>query len=220
MKFFLKTKIFDLSTILSTELDYPSVQLSPSSSPDLVHRYPNKCSIVVLSDLKHVKMVNILARQLNQIQTLVIFIDSQDAIQPKDWGYRQEVWVKYIPGRTYVSFTCPCDVHVHRGVFRSLGHVNDLCSMKNKMITVAYNMLPPFFAMNNGIINPTTLESAFLMTFLEKYNLTPSFIFAKQVWGIQDETSRKWNGVMGLVMSVFLHLYTTDFFRLAMTLLI
>ena len=211
---------YDLRTSLSTELDYPSVQLSPSSSPDLVHRYPNKCSIVLLSDLKHVKMVNILARQLNQIPTLVIFLDSQDAIKPKDWGYRHEVWVKYIPGRTYVSFTCPCDVHVHRGVFRSLGHVNDLCSMKNKMITVAYNMLPPFFAMNNGIINPTTLESAFLMTFLEKYNLTPSFIFAKQVWGIQDKISRKWNGVMGLVMSVFLHLYTTDFFRLAMTLLI
>ena len=211
---------YDLSTSLSTELVHPSVHISPSSSPDLVHRYPNKCSIVVLSDLKHVKMVNILARQLNQIPTLVIFLDSQDSIQPKDWGYQHEVWVKYIPGRTDVSFTCPCDVHVHRGVFRILGHVNDLCSMKNKMIKVAYNMLPPFFAMNNGIINPTTLESAFLKTFLEKYNLTPSFIFAKQVWGIQDKTSRKWNGVMGLVMAVFLHLFTTYLFRLAMTLLI
>ena len=81
----------------------------------------------------------------------------------------------------------------------SLGLVKDACSMKNKEIRIVHNMLPPFFVVNKGVIDQTTLEASFLTTFLEKFLLRPSFIFANRVWGNQNKSTGIWNGMVGLV---------------------
>ena len=135
--------------------------------------------------------------------SLVIFIEKEYTTQMNEWGYQHELWVKYTPGHAVVSLSCPNDINVHRGIFNnlkaSLGPVDDVCNMKNRPIRIAHNMLPPFFAVKNGAIDPTSLESTCLQSFLERYNLTPSFYFAKQVWGIKNKSSGKWNGITGSV---------------------
>ena len=165
---------------------------------------------MLLSELTSVKMVTFLTSQLNQIPSMVIFIDSQDPILPNDWSYQPVLWVKYIPGRRDVSLTCRGGGQVHRGVWHdmpgSLGHVDTVCNMKNKPIRIAHNMLPPFFAVNNGMIDITTLESIVLKTLLEKHNLRPFWVNAGQVWGNKDKTTGKWDGIVGLVKEEFVYI--------------
>ena len=116
---------------------------------------------------------------------------------------------EYIPGSPVITVTC----HglVRRGVLynlsHSLGHVEEMCSMKNKEIKIAYNKSPPFFDVKNQKVESATIEGAVLDTFLEKYNLRPTFIHAKQVWGTKNETSGLWNGVIGLVRIPFQDLF-------------
>ena len=108
---------------------------------------------------------------------------------------------EYSPGSPVI--TAKCHGLVRRGVLHnlshSLGHVSDMCSMKNKEIRIAYNKSPPLFDVNNQQVDSATLEGAILDTFIEKYNLRPIFIHAKQVWGVRNETTGLWDGVIGLV---------------------
>ena len=137
-------------SILTTELSYASVHLSPSASlADLLQMptFPNKCTIMLLSDLRSSKMVTLLTRQLNQIPSFVVFIDSKDASMPNSWGYQPGLWVRYTPGHRDVSLTCPGSGHVLTGVWRdlhpSLGHMHTVCNMKNRPLRIAYNIWQP-----------------------------------------------------------------------------
>ena len=80
-----------------------------------------------------------------------------------------------------------------------LGQAKDSCSMKNKEIRIVHNMLPPFLVVNNGAVDHTTLEAPFLTTFLERFLLRPSFIFANRVWGNKNKSTGIWSGMVGLV---------------------
>ena len=86
-------------------------------------------------------MVTLLTRQLNQIPSFVVFIDSKDASMPNYWGYQPGLWVKYITGRRDVSLTCPGSGHVLTGVwcdlYSSLGHMHSVCNMKNRPLRIA-----------------------------------------------------------------------------------
>ena len=86
-------------------------------------------------------MVTLLTRQLNQIPSFVVFIDSQDAFMPGSCGNKPSLWVRYIPGRRDVSLTCPGSGHVLTGVWRdlhsSLGLMHTVCNMKNRPLRIA-----------------------------------------------------------------------------------
>ena len=56
----------------------------------------------------------------------------------------------------------------------SLGNVEEACSLRNKDIRIAHNMLSPNFAVYNGTIDQTTLESPLLQSFIERFSLRPS----------------------------------------------
>ena len=145
-------------TILLSELPYPLVSLSPSSSLPISlapKGLPNKCSVVLISDLQNLEMVSLLSRQLNQIPSMVILIDSKDTFLAQDWGYQPGLWLKYAPGHKVVSLTCPGSGLVQRGVWTnlsaSLGDMNTVCSMRHKQLRIAHNTWPPYFAVKGRL---------------------------------------------------------------------
>ena len=148
-------------------------------------------------------MVTLLTRQLNQIPSFVVFIDSKDASMPNYWGYQPGLWVKYIPGRRDVSLTCPGSGHVLTGVWHdlhsSLGHMHSVCNMNNRPLRIAYNIWQPYFAVEDGMLDTATLENIFLETLLEAHNLLPIWVNAGQSWGGKDKNTGVWNGAVGLV---------------------
>ena len=121
----------------------------------------------------------------------------------------------YDPGSRNISVTCAGDGIVRKGllydIHGSLGNVEDACSLKNREIRIAHNMLPPYFAVHNGTIDQNNLESPFLQTFLDKFSLRPSFFFAQQAWGSLNKTSGIWNGIVGLVRHILSVFFTTPF---------
>ena len=158
-------------------------------------------------------MVDMLGKQINQRPSMVIYIRNKDHSGINGVGYQHELWIEHNPGHKHISLTCPGDVNIRKGVLYdlagSLGRMESVCSRRKKRIRIAHNVYQPFFAVNNGLIDPTTVESIFLTTFLEKYSLQPSFYFAGQVWGNLNKTSGLWNGVIGQVCSPT---YTYRFF--------
>ena len=152
-------------------------------------------------------MVSLLSRQLNQIPSMVILIDSKDIVLAHDWGYQPGLWMKYTPGHRAVSLTCPGIGLVQRGVWpdlsASLGGLDTVCNMRNRQLRIAHNTWPPFFAVTEGVIDDTTLESIVIKTFLEKHSLEPVWVHAGQVWGNIEKTTGKWNGIVGLVRLIF-----------------
>ena len=151
-----------------------------------------------------------MAKDLGQKPCLVIVLDINNEISLHMLGVHHEPWVRLVPGSRIISMTCAGDGIVKKGLLYdlagSLGHVKDACSMKNKEIRIVHNMLPPYFAVNNGTIDQTTLEGPILKTFLERFSLRPSFQFAHQVWGIQNKSTGIWNGIVGLVRNISQHL--------------
>ena len=135
-------------------------------------------------------------------------------------GVHHEPWVRLVPGSRIISMTCAGDDIVRKGLLHDLvgglGTFKDVCSMKNKEIRIVHNMLPPYFAVNNGTIDQTTLEGPILKTFLERFSLLPSYQFAHRVWGIQNKSTGIWNGIVGLVRNVSQHFCNITFLRLVM----
>ena len=111
--------------------------------------------------------------------------------------------------------TVTCHGLVRQGVLyalsHSLGPVNDICSVETKEIRISYNKASPLFAVNKEEVDSATIEGAVLDTFLKKYNLRPTFIHAKQLWGAKNETTGLWNGIIGLVR-VYFETHTVSFF--------
>ena len=177
-----------------------------ASPSDSLPPLNNKCYIMVLSNKKSMEQVEKVAKDLHQRPSLVIFLDFDNQTSLIKYGIHQEPWVKIVPGSRVISMTCSGDGIVKRGLLHdltgSLGHVQDVCSMKNKKIRIAHNMLPPFLVVDKGDIDQTTLEASFLTTFLEKFLLRPSFIFANRVWGNQNKSTGIWNGMVGLVGNI------------------
>ena len=77
--------------------------------------------------------------------------------------------------------------------------MKDVCRLASREIRIAYNRLPPLFDVINQEVDSTTLEGPFLETFLEKYDLRPTFVNANYNWGSKNETSGIWDGLIGLV---------------------
>ena len=183
------------------ELSHPVVHIaSPSDSLPPLN---NKCYIMVLSNQNLMEQVEKVAKDLHQRPSLVIFLDFDNQTSLIKYGIHQEPWVKIVPGSRVISMTCSGDGIVRRGLLHdltgSLGHIEDVCNMKNKEIRIVHNRLPPFLVVNKGYVDQTTLEASFLTTFLETFSLRPSFNFANQVWGNRNKSTGIWNGVVGLV---------------------
>ena len=162
-----------------------------------------------------------MANYIGQKPRLVIFIDISNQTSLAMLGVHHEPWVRFVPGSSYISMTCSGDGVLRRGLLHdpagSLGLIKEACSMRNKEIRISYNTGPPYFDINNGIIEHTFLEAPILTTFLEKYSLRPIFNFAQQKWGSQDKSSGIWNGVVGLVGNMLLLLIPDFIVRLAMS---
>ena len=82
----------------------------------------------------------------------------------------------------------------------SLGNLEEACTLRSKELRIAHNTWQPYFAMEVGSPDNTTMESIFLNTLLEKDSLTPVWVDAGQSWGGRDKTTGKWNGAVGLVI--------------------
>ena len=147
-----------------------------------------------------------MTKKMGQNPSLVVYMGAPDQ-NNVDLDDHHEPWVKYVPGSRTISVTCAGDGIVKKGLLYdlpgSLGNIKNTCTVRKKEIRIAHNMLPPYFAVHNGSIDQTNLESPFLQTFLEKFSLRPSFLFAQQVWGSLNKTSGIWNGILGLVRYIF-----------------
>ena len=144
--------------------------------------------------------------RLDKLPSMVVYMGKIDhTTLLNNMGPNHGLLVEYIPGYSHITVTCHGLVRraVLTNLSLSLGQVEDMCSMRNKEIRIAHNNVPPMFAVNNNEVDSDTLEGAVLDTFLEKYSLRPTFINAKQVWGIKNETSGLWDGVIGLVRFYF-----------------
>ena len=160
---------------------------------------------MVISDMRYMELITHLTTQLNMIPRVVVVIDKEDTVVGGSWGYQPGLWVKYVPGQAVVQLTCPGHHgQVVRGVWAhlttSLGPFNTVCNMKNKQLRIAHNTWQPYFAMETGTPDNTTMESIFLNTLLEKHSLTPVWVDAGQSWGGLDKTTGKWTGAVGLVI--------------------
>ena len=127
---------------------------------------PNKCYIAVLTHQDSVNQVERLAEQMQQQPRLVIYTDTED---PASVGVHSYPWVRLVPGSTVIFVTC--FGNERKGLLydlsRTLGHVEDICSMRNKELRIAYNNLPIYFQVNDGIIDQTGFEGLLLQTFLK-----------------------------------------------------
>ena len=52
---------------------------------------------------------------------------------------------------------------------------------------------------DNGEIDTTSYEGYLMKSFVEKYQLTPTFLDAGWGWGILDKKTNLWNGMVGNV---------------------
>ena len=157
-------------------------------------------------------MVDMLGKQINQRPSMVIYIRNKDHSGINGVGYQHELWIEHNPGHKHISLTCPGDVNIRKGVLYdlpgSLGRMESVCSRRKKRIRIAHNVYQPFFAVNNGLIDPTTVESIFLTTFLEKYSLQPSFSFAE---GLGKSEQNLWFMEWCYWTGMLTHLYIPHF---------
>ena len=174
------------------EIDQPTLQMT--SLDNSLSGHHRNCFIFVLSTPEDATMIT----KMEQVPSMVLYMGKQDHF---NLIHSPGLLFEYSPGSPVITVTC--QGFVRRGVLfalsHSLGPVDDMCSMKNKEIRIAFNKAPPMFDVNEGKVESATLEGAVLDIFLEKNNLRPTFIHAKQIWGKQDETSGLWDGVIGLV---------------------
>ena len=185
-------------------MNIPLIQVSASMS-SLKHlslsSLPNKCFIILISDLQSIEVINFIANQLNRIPSLVVFIDERNSRQ--SWGYQPGLWVRYVPGRADILLTCSGDDKLRKALLRdmdaSLRPVEEECNMRDKPIRVAYNIWQPYFSFDSGKLDTLSLESIFLTTMFERFNLNPIWVNAGQSWGSKDKTTGRWGGVIGLV---------------------
>ena len=162
----------------------------------------SNCFIPVLSAPGDVVMM----AKMDLVPSMVVYLGKLDHSNLiHSIGPYHGLWFEYSPWSPVITVTC--QGLEKRGVLyalsHSLGHVDDMCSMKNKEIRIAYNKSPPLFTVNNLKVDSATLEGAVLNTLFEKYNLRPTFTHAKQVWGVKNETTGLWDGVIGLVRVSF-----------------
>ena len=188
------------------ELSHPVLHLTRNT--DVLHTLHNKCYIILLSHQDSLGLVEMVANKMSHKPSLVIYIDFLDLASVNSLGVHHEPWARYVPGSQIISMTCAGDGIVRRGLLfdlhGSLGNVEEACSLRGKELRIAHNMLPPYFAVYNGTIDQTTLESQFLQSFIEKFSLRPTFLFAQQTWGSRNKTSGIWNGIVGLVGKIIL----------------
>ena len=195
------------------DLSHPVLHLTSHSNtlPEL----HNNCYIILLSNQDSLGLVENVASKMSQRPSLVVYIDGP-GLTSLSLGIHHEPWVRYVPGSQNISMTCAGDGIVRRGLLYdlpgSLGFLEEVCSLRNKEIRIAHNMLPPYFAVYNGTIDKTTLESPFLQTFIERFSLFPSFFFAQQTWGSQDKTTGIWNGIVGLVGNIIFPNFSINLF--------
>ena len=168
--------------------------------------YHSNCLIPVLSTLQDLTTIS----RMDQAPSMVVYMGKLDHTNLiNSIGPFHGPLFEYFLGSPVITVTC----HglVRQGVLynlsHSLGHVNEMCSMKNKEIKIAYNIGGIVFSVKNQEVESATLEGAVLDTFLEKYNLRPTFIHAKQVWGAKNEISGLWNGIYGLVRIPFQNMF-------------
>ena len=142
-----------------------------------------------------------LVAMMEQMPTLVVCKGKLDLTLFLNRVPYHGLLIEYLPGRSDITVTCT-------GLFRrgvlynltnSLGHMKDVCRLASREIRIAYNRLPPLFDVINQEVDSTTLEGPFLETFLEKYDLRPTFVNANYNWGSKNETSGIWDGLIGLV---------------------
>ena len=192
------------------ELSHPVLHLT--SNTNILPVPPNNCYIILLSHQDSLTLVEKMSHKISQRPSLVVYIDGPGLGSLSSLGVPHEPWVRYVPGSQNISITCAGDGIVRRGLLYdlpgSLGNVEESCSLRNKELRIAHNMLPPNFLVHNGTIDQTTLESPFLQTFIERFSLSPLFFFAQQTWGSRNKTSGIWNGVVGLVRHLIFSLYS------------
>ena len=68
------------------------------------------------------------------------------------------------------------------------------------ILKIAYNDYYPFFLVRGGQPDMNSLESVFIQTFIEKYNLKPEWKNAGGSWGSKDANGT-FSGVVGMVSS-------------------
>ena len=175
-------------------------------------KYHSNCFIPVLSTSEDLTMV----AKMDQVPNMVVYMGKLDHTNLiHSIGPYHGLLFEYSPGSSVITVTC--QGLARQGVLydlsHSLGHVDDMCSMRNREIRIAYNKSPPLFDVNNLKVDSATLEGAVLDTFLEKYSLRPSFVHGKQRWGGKNETSGLWDGVIGLVRESFQDLIFPNFLK-------
>ena len=182
------------STRQKVKIDQPILQMTSFNYTS--SGYPSNCFIPVLSTPEDLTTIS----RMDKAPSMVVYMGKLDHTNLiHTIGPFHGPLFEYFPGTPVITVTC----HglVRQGVLydlsNSLGHVDQMCSMRNKEIKIACNTAEPYI--NHQHMESATLEGAVLETFLEKYNLRPTFIHAKQIWGTKNETSGLWNGVIGLV---------------------
>ena len=188
------------------EISYPVVHINTTFTTLPI--FPNKCYISVLSHQTSLEIMRKIVEHIGHQPSLVVIIDTHQQIQSNMLGEHHEPWVRYVPSSSVITVTCSGDGIIRRGLLwdlkSSLGHFKDVCTMRNKELRIACNVLHPFFVVKDETIDMTTLESPFLQTFLERFSLHPSFHFAQQKWGSKNKSSGIWNGVVGMVRKLLL----------------
>ena len=188
------------STLQTAEIDQPILQMTSFNyTPSGYH---SNCLIPVLSTPEDLTTMSM----MDKVPSLVVYMGKLDHTNHiHTIGPFHGPLFEYIPGSPVLTVTCHS--FVRKGVLynlsHSLGHVGDMCSMKNREIRIAYTIAGPMFSVNNQKMESNTLEGAVLDTFFDRYNLRPTFISANQVVGSKNETSGLWSGVFGLVRIPF-----------------
>ena len=89
-------------------------------------------------------------------------------------------------------------------LWKYIKHKNfkEICSSRENILRIAYNIDLPFFNLENGMADMDTIEAIFIDTFLEKHKLTAEWDDAQGSWGSRD-LNGMFNGVVGKVGHVF-----------------
>ena len=94
---------------------------------------------------------------------------------------------------------CPPSPLITRVSLRSSKPVLS-CPRIPRQLRVAYNNESlPYFDLKEGQADVSTLEGAVLQLFLDKYQISPVYMYGNYEWGSLDPETGLWNGVVGMV---------------------
>ena len=165
---------------------------------------PNKCSIILINNPDDdktediLKVVDRITGTIHQIPSFMLVLS--DSLKIASTKLEMPIF-SLRQNSNILRFRCAGSTESTRITVGSLRKLKfkDYCSLRGKVLRIAYNNVSPYFQVNADQMDPNSLECLYLQTFISKHRLIPELKFAGMTWGARDGSTGVWNGVVGMV---------------------